>query len=285
MRPLISVIIPAHNNGETIGEAIASMINQTWKELEIIVIDDNSTDNTKDVVLEYVKKDPRVAYYPLPFDDPHRVNKRGRNINAGYMARNYGFERAKGSLITFQDADDASFLNRIEAQHELLVRHNATHVTLDWQTFNPKFVGKKFDIKRFMEENKNLVVRPNELVALAQETKGIFIKFFPEWSTRIEFEIKRMRVINKFFFGSLESYPGTGNSPLFTRDVIERVKFRKLADRVWPSFMGRGADRDFNFQVSETFKNSYVFFIPMYMWRVSRQNERYTNPERYIITP
>lgn len=283
MKPLISVIIPAHNNKETIGQAIESMINQTWKELEIIVIDDNSTDNTKDVVLEYVKKDNRVMYYPLPFDDPNRVNKRGRNINAGYMSRNYGFERAKGELITFQDADDASFLNRIEAQYELLVRHNATHVTLDWQTFDQKLVGKKFDIKRFMEANKNLIVRPDELVSLAQETKGIFIKLFPQWATQIDFEVKRLRVINKFFFGSLESYPGTGNSPLFRREVIERVKFRKLADRVWPSFMGRGADRDFNFQVAETYKNSYVFFIPMYMWRVSRQNERYSNLEGYIL--
>lgn len=284
MKPLISVIIPAHNNATTIGDALLSMINQTWRELEIIVVDDNSTDGTKDVVLEYAKKDPRVCYFSLPYNDPNRVNKRGRNINAGYMARNYGFEKVKGELITFQDADDTSFLNRIEAQYELLIRHNATHVTLDWQTFQPSLVGKKFDMKRFMEDNKNLIVRPDELSLLAKETKGIFLKLFPKFAPFIDFEIKRLRVINKIFFGSLESYPGTGNSPLFTREVIDRVKFRKLADRVWPSFMGRGADRDFNFQVAETYKNSYVFFIPMYIWRVNRPNDRYQNLDRYIIS-
>lgn len=284
MKPLISVIIPAHNNEATIGDAISSMINQTWKELEILVIDDNSTDNTKNVVLDYVKKDARVFYHSLPFDDPNRINKRGRNINAGYMARNYGFEKVKGDYITFQDADDASFLNRIEAQYELLVRHNATHVTLDWQTFDSKLVGKKFNIKQFMEDNKNLIVRPDELVALAQESKGIFLKLLPKFAPFVDFEIKRLRVINKLFFGSLESYPGTGNSPLFRREVIEQVQFRKLADRVWPSFMGRGADRDFNLQVAETYKNSYVFFIPMYMWRVNRPNDRYQALDSYIIT-
>ncbi len=54
---------------------------------------------------------------------------------------------------------------------------------------------------------------------------------------------------------------------MFKREVMEKVQFRKLKDRVWPSFMGRGADRDFNFQVAETFKNSYYFPIALYLWR------------------
>lgn len=283
MKPLISVIIPAHNSSQTIGVAIESMINQTWRELEIIIVDDNSIDNTKSIVSEYMRKDSRISYYALPFDDPQRINRRGRNINAGYMARNFGFEKAKGSLITFQDADDSSFLNRIEIQYKLLTKYKATHVALDWQTFRLDLKGKKFDAENFMLLNHNLIVRPNELQKMAKNSKGILLKICPKLSKMIDFEIRRMRIVNKLFFGSLDSYPGTGNSPLFRKEVTERVKFRKLSDRVWPSFMGRGADRDFNFQVAETFKNSYVFFIPMYMWRVSRQNERYGDLRRYII--
>jgi hypothetical protein len=81
----------------------------------------------------------------------------------------------------------------------------------------------------------------------------------------------------------LESYPGTGNSPLFKRAVIEKVKFRQLKDRIWSSFTGRGADRDFNFQVAETFKNSITVYLPLYLWRVNKQNPRYEKYEKYIL--
>lgn len=283
-KPLISVIIPAHNNRETIGVAIESIVNQTWQDLEVLVIDDNSTDDTKSAVEPYVKKDSRVKYFSLPTDDPERVNKRGRNINAGYMSRNFGFEKAKGEYITFQDADDASFANRIETQYSLLKYHNATHMTLDWQKFNENCLGKQFNARQFMLDHKNLIVRPDEIVSLANETKGIMFKYLPILSKKIDFEVKRMRIINRFFFGSLTPYPGTGNSPLFHREVIEKVRFRKLADRVWPSFAGRGADRDFNFQVAETFKNSYTIFVPLYMWRQESDNTRYEdNLEKYIM--
>ena len=110
-------------------------------------------------------------------------------------------------------------------------------------------------------------LRLNDIYKLSQKTKGLIAKMFPDLNVHIPFRFKRLRVINKFFFGSLAPYPGAGNSPLFKREVVDKVKFRKLSDRIWPSFMGRGADRDFNFQVAETFKNSYFFPIPLYLWR------------------
>ena len=82
----------------------------------------------------------------------------------------------------------------------------------------------------------------------------------------------------------MEDYPGTGNSPLFKREVIDKVIFRKLSERIWPSFMGRGADKDFNFQVAETFKNSYHFGIPLYLWRVEKQNPLYKEGVRVETT-
>ena len=111
--PLISVIIPTYNEAPTLGVAIQSMIDQTYKNLEIIIVDDGSTDNTKEVVQEYIQKDPRVCYLTCPYNDPNRVDWRGVNISVGYLARNYAMEQARGEWITFQDADDASLLNRI----------------------------------------------------------------------------------------------------------------------------------------------------------------------------
>lgn len=282
MNPLISVIIPAHNSAKTIAEAIRSIQDQTYRNLEIIVVDDNSTDNTKEVVENIAQTDSRVRYFSCPFNDPHRYNKRGRNINAGFSARNYGFEKVRGEWITFQDADDASLLNRIEVEYELAKKYNATHICLDWQKFNPNLLGKKLDIERIFREHADVMLGPKEITALTKKTKGVIIPLLGPLGKYIPFEWKRWRIVNKLFFGSLDAYPGTGNSPLFKREVIKKVKFRPLSERVWSSFMGRGADRDFNFQVAETFKNSFVFFLPLYMWRQESQNERYIGYEKYI---
>lgn len=279
---LISVIIPVHNSEKTIGVAIESILNQTYRNIEVVIVDDNSTDNTGQVVREYTQKSNKVSYHKLPFDDPNRINKRGRNINAGYMARNYGFEKAHGAWITFQDADDASLRNRIEVQYELAIKYNATHLCVDWQQLNPQIIGGKLDADQILKERNNLLITPDEILALAQRTKGFIVPFLGRFNRYIPFELKRLPVINKLFFGSLNPYPGTGNSPLFKREVIDKVKFRPLAERIWPSFMGRGADRDFNFQVAETFKNSYTFLIPLYLWRQKSQNERYTDYEQYL---
>lgn len=283
--PLISVIIPAYNCADTLPRAIASIANQTYTNLEIIVVDDNSTDSTKDVVERLAKNDRRIRYVKSSFVDPHRYDEKlKRNINAGYSARNEGFKAVKGELVTFQDADDSSFPERIETQLSFLIKHDATHVTFDWMMYREDWVGKKFDVDSYIKDGKADVVDPNELYKLSQTSKGIAYKLLPRFAQKVPFHLKRKRIIHRLFFGTLASYPGTGNSPLFKREVLDKVRFRKLADRVWPSFMGRGADRDFNFQVAETFKNSYVFFIPLYMWRQKRQNDRYASGiEKYII--
>jgi len=267
MNPLISVIIPAHNNAKTIGAALESMVRQTYKNLEIIVVDDHSTDETKSVVLEYAGRDNRILYYALLEDDPNRVDPYlKKNINAGYMARNFGFTKAHGELITFQDGDDASLLNRIETQYELLRQYNATHLTTALQKFDESLL---FSTKTSAPVPPSHT--PKDLYLLSQKTKGIIPKLFPRLNTKIPFHYKRLRILNKLFFGSLDSYPHAGNTPLFKREVIEKVQFRKLKDREWPSFMGRGADRDFNFKVAEVFKNSYVVPIALYLWRFERK--------------
>lgn len=285
MKPLISVIIPTYNNADTIAIAIESMQKQTYSNLEIIVVDDNSTDDTYEVVRKITEKDSRITLIKSNFIDVDRYSEcLKRNINAGYSARNAGFEVCKGEYITFQDADDASFLNRIDVQYTLLINNNADHITLDCVRFEDKLVGKMFNISKFENETNIVKITPNELHKLSQKTKGIVAKISKGVNSKVPFWLKRKRVINKFFFGTLESYPGAGNSPLFKRAIIEKVRFRPLSRRVWPSFMGRGADRDFNFQVAETFKNSYVFSIPLYLWRQNRQNERYlAGIEKYTL--
>ena len=100
--PKVSVIVPAHNVAEFIGDAIDSLLAQTFADFEIIVVDDASTDNTVDVV--------------AGLGDP-RVRLLSHSTNSGVAAaRNSAIENAKGALLAFLDSDDAAFPDRLMMQ-------------------------------------------------------------------------------------------------------------------------------------------------------------------------
>ena len=261
-KPLISVIIPTHNNADTIGVALRSILDQTITDIEVLLVDDSSTDDTLAVAQRETKGDTRVKFLTAP-DDPHRYDiKLKRNVNAGWSARNAGLSVAQGAYITFQDGDDASLLNRLEIQLALLQKCNAAHITTNYKTLDFSLLGTTYD-EPFVTQ---ATMGPKEIINLARKTKGFIPTLYPKLNCIIPFHYKRLRFIHKLFFGSLDPYPGAGNSPFFKKEVAEKVQFRPLPQRIWPSFMGRGADRDFNFQVAETFGNSYFFDIPLYLW-------------------
>ncbi|MEJ0104615.1 MAG: glycosyltransferase [Bacteroidota bacterium] len=90
---MISVIIPCYNYGHLIGESIQSVLKQTYKDLEVIVINDGSSDNTEAIVQAIREKDNRVQCHTF--------------LNSGLGAsRNRGLEKARGEFIQFLDADD-----------------------------------------------------------------------------------------------------------------------------------------------------------------------------------
>jgi len=282
MFPLISVIIPSYNCAKTVKTAVKSILKQSYPRLEIIIVDDNNLDNTKKVIDKLVKKNKNVKYYRLPHDDPKRFNMYGKNINAGWMARNYGIEKAKGEWVTFQDADDASLNNRIEIQYQMAKKYRSSHVCISWQKFNPRYLGKSLNVKKFLKAKKqaDFIISSKEILKLIQKTKGSAFSILGRWHKYIPFIIKKRSVFRSLFFKSWDPYPGAGNSPLVKRKVIKKIEFRPLAERVWPSIKGRGADRDFNFQVAETFKNSVSVKLPLYMWRVKTQHPDY--PDNYF---
>src|SRR5690242_14976762 len=100
-QPSVSVIIPTYNRARFVGEAVASALAQTLPPLEVIVVDDGSTDDTADVVARL--NDPRVVYL--------------RQENAGpATARNTGVEAARGDLIALLDSDDRWLPRKLELQ-------------------------------------------------------------------------------------------------------------------------------------------------------------------------
>lgn len=100
MPPSVSVIVPTYNRADLVSEAIDSVLRQTHADLEAIVVDDGSSDDTSDVVSGY--RDPRV------------VSVRIEHSGLVGVARNVGLEHARGELIAFLDSDDAWLPDRLE---------------------------------------------------------------------------------------------------------------------------------------------------------------------------
>jgi glycosyltransferase involved in cell wall biosynthesis len=107
-QPLVSVILPTYNRAHIVSKALQSVLAQTYPNFEVIVIDDGSTDNTKEIITNIACKDPRVKYFR-------------NNENKGPAgARNVGISLAKGELIAFIDDDVEWFPNKLERQVNLL---------------------------------------------------------------------------------------------------------------------------------------------------------------------
>lgn len=110
----VSIIIPTYNRASTIKRAIDSVLNQTYSDFELIVVDDGSTDNTAQVVNEY--EDSRLRY--LKIEDRHGANH----------ARNVGIENADGEYIAFQDSDDEWHMDKLEKQMKILLEQKQVDI-------------------------------------------------------------------------------------------------------------------------------------------------------------
>src|SRR5688572_29060991 len=100
--PLISIIIPTYNRALMLEETLDSIIAQTYKNWECIVVDDGSTDATDKLMAEYIDRDSRFQYHHRPKD----------RLPGGNAARNYGFEISKGNFIQWFDSDDYMMANK-----------------------------------------------------------------------------------------------------------------------------------------------------------------------------
>ena len=102
--PKISVIIPTYNRGNLIENTIKGVINQTYTDWELLIVDDGSTDNTKEIVGEFIKNDKRIKYF---YEE---------NSGCPSVPRNLGIEKASGEYVAFLDSDDEWFPTKLEKQ-------------------------------------------------------------------------------------------------------------------------------------------------------------------------
>ncbi|WP_236584221.1 MULTISPECIES: glycosyltransferase family A protein [unclassified Nitratiruptor] len=125
--PLFSVIIPVYNRANVIKRAIESVLHQTYKDFELIVVDDGSTDETPKI----------LEQYPIQV-----IRQENRGVSA---ARNSGIKAAKGKIIAFLDSDDEWKKNHLETHAEFFEKNPdyTIHQTDEIWIRNGKFLNKK----------------------------------------------------------------------------------------------------------------------------------------------
>lgn len=107
----VSIITPAYNAGLFIAESIQSVLAQTYADWELIIVDDESTDNTAKIVKDFVDRDARISYFW------QRNGKQGRS-------RNFGLQQAKGFYVAFMDADDVWMPDKLTKQLLMMSSHS-----------------------------------------------------------------------------------------------------------------------------------------------------------------
>ncbi|MDY6902659.1 MAG: glycosyltransferase [Cyanobacteriota bacterium] len=170
----ISAIIPVFNGEATIRETIDSILNQTFRDIEIIIINDGSTDTTLETIKEI--SDSRIKIFSYP--------------NAGLSAsRNRGISQAQGEYISFIDADDLWTPDKLELQWQALQKNPQAAVAYSWTHYideSSKFLksGRRIKVNgdafsqllvtNFLENGSNPLIRKTALEKVGGFDKSLF---------------------------------------------------------------------------------------------------------------
>ena len=145
-----SIILPTFNRAQMIHNAIESVLNQTYKNWELVIIDDGSTDNTKEIVNNFQKEDKRIKY----------IFQENKERSA---ARNNGVNHAQGEWICFLDSDDLYHITHLETFKHLIIK-------------NKKISGLYFSGVSYGEydnSSQNYLVKTNKLEFVLFNTIGV----------------------------------------------------------------------------------------------------------------
>ena len=148
--PLVSIIIPTYNRAHLIGETLDSVLVQTYQNWECIIVDDGSTDDTVEVVNNYVNKDARFQLHYRPID----------RLAGGNAARNYGFEVSKGEYVNWLDSDD------IMDNDCLLKKVNYLNLSPNYQALITNVRYSNYQFTNFRESKFQLVADVSTLLFL-----------------------------------------------------------------------------------------------------------------------
>ena len=235
MHPLISVIIPVYNVEKYLRECLDSVINQTYKNLEIILVNDGSPDNSGEICDEYARVDQRVIV----------IHKENSGVSS---ARNTALDIAKGEYISFIDSDDFVDRHFYEILYNNLIQYNADIAMVDTKRF---YLNQQI--------NKDQVPQPNSMLSAEHEAQKApqapheFIKSASTKEDALALLAEDYESTNKW---------ASTCSKLYKKDVIGNARF--------PARVKNDEDTIFNIRVYKNM-NSLVFVKQeLYYYRARR---------------
>jgi len=137
-KPLVSIITPVYNAETFIEASISSVINQTYPNWEMLLVDDRSKDNSVEIINRFAKEDNRIKLFQLK-----------KNSGSG-VARNHAIKEAKGTIIAFLDGDDIWLPNKLEVHVAFMIENNAafSHTSYGYINEQGDRIGDTFHVSK-----------------------------------------------------------------------------------------------------------------------------------------
>lgn len=171
-KPLISVVMPVYNAGDFLAEAVRSILNQSYRRLELIMVNDASTDNSWKIMESFAKRSKRI-----------KIFRNKKNMGVSETVKK-AISKAKGDYIARMDADDIAFPNRLKKQLTYLLAHK-----------NVVAVGGQC---RLIDKEGQLIGK-KEFPLKAQEVYDYSFKFVPVQQPTLMIDRKRLPVDFQFY--------------------------------------------------------------------------------------
>lgn len=192
--PLISVIIPTYNSENSIGDALDSVFSQTHRPIEIIVIDDGSTDGTAEIVKQYVRTCPTGEGIELVYI--HQEN------SGPSKARNAGIRASHGEYIAFLDADDVWMQDKLEKQLRIFMKQADIDIVFTDVQITREKNGKVEEFSMFLKKGMNKDFFGHEILVIDPLKKILQINFI----TTSAVMLKKSCFSNGIFFNEKRRY-------------------------------------------------------------------------------
>ena len=217
---LVSVVVPVYNIKDYIEKCLKSIVSQSYDNLEIVVVDDGSTDGSGKLCDEFAKKDKRVRVF----------HKKNGGLSD---ARNFGIKKSQGEIVALVDGDDYVDADYIKAMYEVMVKDDSDMVVCGFDNNIPSsFVVSGEDAtKKLLVEQENIeIVAWNKLYKKELFEKGIEYpvgeKHEDALTTyKLFAEVKKVSYVSK----SLYHYVKREDSIMGQKDIVGRLEMREKA--------------------------------------------------------
>ncbi|MET4083632.1 teichuronic acid biosynthesis glycosyltransferase TuaG [Pedobacter sp. UYP30] len=203
-KDLISIIMPAYNAAQFITQSIKSVINQTYKNWELIIVDDGSADKTAEIIKAFSNSDIRIKYFY------QKNGKQGK-------ARNLGIKNSIGNYIAFLDADDTWTSDKLAVQHEILSKNENIDLIFS-QGYNLK-----------NDEISNLNVTIKALWNINNIDEFIKHNQIPILSVLV----KKKAIESVNYFNETKNIQNAEDYHLWLKLIIANYTFKSIEDRLF----------------------------------------------------